>query len=90
MRGLVRAAALDWADPNPVAMTPRRLIGLLLIVVGVVIVALRGVSYTRERQSVEIGNLELAAERKGFVHPGVGLLLMVVGGGLVFYPARKT
>jgi drug/metabolite transporter (DMT)-like permease len=71
-------------------MTPRRLIGLLLVVAGLVIVALRGVSYTRERHSVEIGNVELAAERKGFVHPVVGLLLLVVGGGLVFYPARKS
>ena len=70
-------------------MTPKRILAILLIVAGAVILALRGITYTRERESVEIGNVELAAERKGFIPPAVGVIVLLAGVGLLLLPSRK-
>jgi hypothetical protein len=80
-------------DPNSLngaTMTPKRVIAFLLIAAGAVILALRGVTYTRERESVEIGNVELAAERKGFIPPAIGVIVLLAGVGLLLLPSRKS
>ena len=70
-------------------MRPIAIVGLLLILGGAAVLALRGVSYTKERQSVQAGPLSITAERKGFVPPVVGLVAVVVGGVLLFSARRR-
>jgi hypothetical protein len=70
-------------------MRPLGLVGIALIILGAVVLALRGISYTKERQELEVGPLEVAAERKGFVPPVVGVVAIVVGLGLVIAGRRK-
>jgi uncharacterized membrane protein len=70
-------------------MRPLGIVGFLLIIAGAVILALGGISYTKERESVELGGVELAAERKGFVPPLAGVVVVVVGAVLVFIDRRK-
>lgn len=70
-------------------MSPTRIVGLLLIVAGAAVLALGGVSYTRERESVEIGNLELSAERKGFIPPVAGVIMIAAGAVFVLIPRRR-
>jgi hypothetical protein len=64
-------------------MRPLGVIGIVLIVLGIVVLAMRGISYTKERQEVAVGPLEVAAERRGFVPPIAGIAAIVVGVGLV-------
>jgi hypothetical protein len=71
-------------------MTPLRIAGAALLLVGLLIVGLGGLSYTRERQTVEIGNLELSAERKGVVPPAVGVVAMLIGAGLLVFPRKRS
>ncbi len=71
-------------------MSPKRIVAIVLIAAGAVILALRGISYTRERESVAIGGLELSAERKGFIPPIVGVIVLLAGVGLLLIPARKS
>jgi hypothetical protein len=71
-------------------MRPLGVVGVVLIVAGAVILALRGVSYTKERQEVEVGPLEVAAERKGFIPPAAGIVAIVVGLGLVVAGRRRA
>jgi hypothetical protein len=71
-------------------MRPLGIIGIILILAGAAVLALRGVSYTKERQSVQVGPLGITAERKGFVPPVVGLAAVVVGGVLVFAARRRS
>jgi hypothetical protein len=80
----------DRNSLNGATMTPKRIIAFLLIAAGAVILALRGVTYTRERESVEIGNVELAAERKGFIPPAIGVIVLLAGVGLLLLPSRKS
>jgi uncharacterized membrane protein HdeD (DUF308 family) len=69
-------------------MRPLGIIGVLLIVFGVVVLALRGISYTKDRDAVRVGPLEVAAEKKGFIPPAVGLVA-VVAGVVILVSARR-
>ena len=61
----------------------------MLIVAGGVVLAMRGFSYTKERQEVQIGSVELAAERKGFIPPVAGAVAVALGVILVFAGRKR-
>lgn len=65
-------------------MKPIGWIGVVCIVAGAIILAMRGLSYTKDRQTVSVGPMSVSAEQKGFVPPYVGLALLAIGGVLVF------
>ena len=71
-------------------MRPLAIVGVLLIIGGIIVLALRGVSYTKERDAVQVGPIELAAEKKGFVPPVVGAAAILVGAGLLFVGRRNV
>ena len=71
-------------------MRPLGIIGIVLIALGVIIVAMQGISYTKEREEIEVGPLEVAAERRGFVPPVAGVAAIVVGAGLLIVGRRRT
>ena len=70
-------------------MRPLGVIGLILILAGAAVLALRGVSYTKSRQTVQVGPLGMTTEQKGFVPPIVGVVAVVVGGVLMYSARRK-
>ena len=65
-------------------MRPLGWIGVLLVMAGVVVVAMRGVPYTKSRNEVEVGPLKVTSQERGLVPPIVGIAAIVVGGVLVF------
>ena len=65
-------------------MKPLAWIGVLLIVVGIVIVAMKGIPYTKSRNEVEVGPLKVTSQERGLVTPIVGVAAIVIGGVLVF------
>jgi hypothetical protein len=71
-------------------MRPLVWIGVALIVAGGVIVALRGVSYTKRRDDVEFGPLRVATVEKGFIPPVMGVAAIVLGAGLVLAGRRRS
>lgn len=70
-------------------MKPISWLGVLLIVIGVVLLAMR-ISYTKESETVTVGPVELVAKRKAEIPPWAGALLIVAGGGLMVAGARKS
>jgi drug/metabolite transporter (DMT)-like permease len=70
-------------------MRPLGWAGVLLIVVGIVIVAMRGIPYTKSRSEVEVGSLKVTSQERGMVTPIVGVAAIVIGGVLVF-AGRKS
>ena len=70
-------------------MRPLGWIGALLIVAGGIVLAMRGLSYTKERQEVNIGPVEVAAERKGFIPPLAGAAAVAVGVILVLAGRKR-
>lgn len=71
-------------------MRPIGWVGVLLIVAGGIIVTMRGVSYTKNRNDVEVGPLRFAAVEKGFVPPILGVAAILVGAALVFVGRRRS
>jgi len=70
-------------------MRPLAWIGVLLIVCGIVVVAMRGIPYTKSRNEVEVGPLKVTSQERGLVTPAVGVGAIVVGLVLVF-AGRKS
>jgi drug/metabolite transporter (DMT)-like permease len=70
-------------------MRPLAWVGVLLIVAGLVIVAMRGIPYTKSRNEVEVGPLKVTSQERGMVTPIVGVAAIVIGGVLVF-AGRKS
>jgi hypothetical protein len=69
-------------------MRPLGVVGAVLIVCGAIVLALRGVSYTKNRQTVQVGPIGMMTEEKGFIPPIYGVVAIVLGGVLV-YTARR-
>jgi hypothetical protein len=65
-------------------MRPLAWLGIALIVIGGIIIALGGVSYTKKRNDLEVGPLRVATVEKGFVPPMAGIVTVLVGAALVF------
>ena len=65
-------------------MKPLAWIGVILIVAGIVVVAMKGIPYTKSRDQVEVGPLKVTTQERGFVTPIVGVAAIVIGGVLVF------
>jgi hypothetical protein len=80
---------LGGAPERQAIMRPLGWIGAVLIVAGCVVLAMRGLSYTKERQEVNIGPVEVAAERKGFIPPAAGAAAVAIGVVLVFVGRKK-
>ncbi len=71
-------------------MRPLGILGVILIIAGIVVLAMRGISYTKDRDAVRVGPVEVAAEKKGFVPPVVGVVAVVAGIVLVFAGRRRA
>jgi hypothetical protein len=77
--------------PSPTVrhMKPIGIAGVALILVGLVILALGGFSFTKSRESAQIGPIEVAAERRGFVPPVAGVAVLALGIVLVVVDRRN-
>lgn len=71
-------------------MRPLGIVGVILIIAGVVVLALKGISYTKDRDAVKIAGVEIAKEDKGFVPPYVGIIAVVAGVVLVAAGRKKA
>ena len=65
-------------------MKPLAWVGVLLIVAGVVVVAMRGIPYTKSRNEVQVGPLQVTTQERGLVTPLVGVGAIVLGAVLAF------
>jgi uncharacterized membrane protein len=71
-------------------MRPLGIIGVILIIAGAVVLAMKGISYTKDRDSVKIGGIELSKEDRGFIPPVAGVIAIVAGIVLVAAGRKKA
>jgi hypothetical protein len=71
-------------------MRPLGIIGVILVIFGAVVLAMKGISYTKDRDAVKVAGVEIAKEDKGFVPPYVGLISVVAGIALLAVGRNKT
>lgn len=71
-------------------MRPYMFIGITLIVIGVVAFAYQGISYTTREKVVEVGPVEVTAEKtKTIPLPPIVGTIALVGGIVLVLTARK-
>ena len=71
-------------------MRPLGWIGVLLVIAGVIVVAMRGIPYTKSRNEVEVGPLKVTSREQGLVPPYVGVIAIVAGGVLVMAGRKRS
>ena len=71
-------------------MTPRRIVGLVLVIVGLVSLLWGGISWTRERTVLDIGPLEARTEERETIPlpPILGGVALAAGAVLLFMRQR--
>lgn len=69
-----------------------RILALVLIVVGVLALVYQGFTYTKRRDSVQVGPVGITAEQKETVSlpPIVGVVAIVAGVGLLVASRKKA
>lgn len=60
------------------------LIGVVLIVFGAIVLVMGGVSYVKDRDKVDLGVVKVTTEKKGFIPPVAGVIILVAGVALLF------
>ena len=70
-------------------MRPLSWIGVILIIAGLVVVAMRGIRYTKSQNEVEVGPLKVTSQERGLVPPIAGIAAIVIGGVLVFAGRKR-
>lgn len=70
-------------------MRPLGWVGVLLVVAGVIIIAMRGIPYTKSSNQVEVGPLKVTTQERGLLTPMYGVAAIVVGGVLVFAGRKR-
>jgi hypothetical protein len=71
-------------------MTGRRIVGLVLVIIGLVALLWGGISWTREETVADVGPLEIESETRETIPlpPIVGGVALVAGALLLVLPAR--
>jgi hypothetical protein len=75
----VCAANLGLQPTEEMLMRPLGMLGVVLIVLGAVVLAVRGISYTKDRHSTNIGPVQVSTSDKGFVPPVAGAVAIIAG-----------
>jgi drug/metabolite transporter (DMT)-like permease len=72
-------------------MNPMKVVGIILVVVGVAALAYGGFSYTKETHKAEIGPLKLSVQEKEQVNvpQWAGIGAIVVGVVLLVFPSKR-
>ncbi|MGH7529733.1 MAG: hypothetical protein ACREMN_05075 [Gemmatimonadales bacterium] len=69
-------------------MRPAGIIGVLLIVFGAIVLIMRGVSYVKDRDQVDLGIAKVQTEEREFIPPVVGGIAVIAGIALLFAARR--
>lgn len=72
-------------------MAPARVLGTILVILGIVALVWGGISWTREETIVDLGPLEARAETRETIPlpPVLGGIALVAGVVLLLVPARR-
>jgi len=71
-------------------MRPAGIVGILLIVFGAIVLVLKGVSYVKDKDKVDLGVATVTTERRGFIPPWVGGVAVIAGIVLLFAGRRGS
>jgi hypothetical protein len=65
---------------------------ITILIIGILITVFAGYDFVTQENVVEIGQLEISKNKSHIMQwsPAVGIVVMLIGGGLLFYSAKKA
>lgn len=65
---------------------------ITILIIGILITVFAGYDFVTQENVVEIGQLEISKNKSHIMQwsPAVGIVVMLIGGGLLFYSAKKS
>jgi len=65
--------------------------GIIILVIGLLITVFTGFNFVTKKKVVDIGKLEITRDKNHGLawSPLIGVAVMVIGGGVYFYGAKK-
>lgn len=65
-------------------------VGVLLLVIGIAVLAIRGFTYTTKEKVFEAGPIQATADKEHdvYLYPGIGIAAILIGGALVVFGRR--
>ncbi len=68
------------------------LAGVLLIVIGIVVLAVRSFNYTTQEKVVDLGPIHATADKEHnvYLYPAAGIAAIVIGGALVIFGRKSS
>jgi divalent metal cation (Fe/Co/Zn/Cd) transporter len=67
-------------------------IGIIVLIIGVIVTFSTGFSFFTREKVVDIGSVQISADKKHTVSwpPILGLVIVVAGAGIIFFGSRKA
>lgn len=64
----------------------------VILIIGILITIFAGYNFVTQEKVVEIGQLEITKKKSHIMQwsPAIGIVVMLIGGGLLFYSAKKA
>lgn len=68
-----------------------KIVGIILLVLGIVVLVVPSISFTREEKVLDLGPIEATAQKRETVplSPILGVSVLVVGAGLLAFGATR-
>ena len=65
-------------------------VGVFLVVIGLVVLAVRGFTYTTKEKVLDVGPIQATADKEHnvYLYPGIGIAAILIGGALVVLGRR--
>lgn len=66
--------------------------GIIILVIGIIITCTTGFSFLTKEKVVDIGNIQISADKKHTIvwPPILGLVIVAAGTGVIFFSSRKA
>ena len=73
-------------------MRPLTWVGVLLVVLGIVVLAVRGFSFTTREKVLDIGPIHATADKEHdvYLYPAAGIAAILIGGVLIVVSRRRV
>jgi uncharacterized membrane protein len=72
-------------------MRPLAWVGILLVVAGIAVLAVRSISYTTTEKVLDVGPIHATADKEHnvYLYPAAGIAAILIGGALVVFGRRN-
>lgn len=91
MFSLKMVRIFDLVNIDIIKETKMKILGIVILVIGLIIMLITGFNYVTREKVVDIGDVEISMDKNHSVawSPIVGAVVMAIGGGILLFGVKK-